>query len=92
MVICSTPSRIIEEILAVETEVVLDKAIMIGGIKGVTPTSGKRTGTGPESLAEGGVITPDRAIAETQSSAGTAENPATTKKSTGRRNVRQADN
>ena len=33
--------------------------------KSVTPTNGKWTDAGPESLAEGGVIMPDRAIAET---------------------------
>ena len=60
--------------------------------KSVTPNIGKRTETDLESSAQGGVITPDRAITETQLSADTTENLATTKRSAGRRSVRQADN
>ena len=56
---CSTPSRMIEEISVVEIEVDSDKAVMVGRLKSVTPTNGKRIGMVPESLAEGGVITPD---------------------------------
>ena len=78
---CFTPSRMIEETLAVEIEVDSDKAVMVGRLKSVTPTNGKRTGTVPESLAEGGVITPDRPIVTTRSNAGTVENTTTMKRS-----------
>jgi hypothetical protein len=82
----------IEGISVEVIEVALDKVVMIGKIKSVTLTTGKRIEMDPESSAEGGVITLDRAIAKTQSSAGIAENPATTKRSAERRNVRQTDN
>ena len=82
---CSTPSWMIEEISAVEIEVDSDKAVMIGRLKSVTPTNGKRTGMVPESLAEGGVITPDRPIVTIRSNAGTVENTATMKRSAGKR-------
>ena len=80
---CSTPSRMIEEILAVEIEVDSDKAVMVGRLKSVTPTNGTRTGMVSESLAEGGVITPDRPSVITCSNAGTVENTATMKRSVG---------
>ena len=56
--------------------------------KSATPTNGKRTDAVPGSLAQGGATTPDQAIVETQQHGGIAENPATTKKSAERRNVR----
>ena len=79
------------KILVVVTKV-LDKVVMIGGIKSVTLTNGKRTEMVPESSAEGGVITPDQAIVIPRLNVGTAENLATTKKSAKRRNARQIDN
>ena len=42
----------IEGISAVEIEVDLDKVIMVGRLKSVTPTNGKLTGTIPQSLAK----------------------------------------
>ena len=54
--IWSTPSRMIEEISAVEIEVDPNKAVMVGQLKSVTPTNGKRIGTVTKSLAEEGVI------------------------------------
>ena len=40
---CSTPSRMIEGVSAVEVEVDLDKAVMVGRLKSVIPTNDKRT-------------------------------------------------
>ena len=81
----STPSQMIGEILAVEVEVDSDKAVLDSRLKSVTPTNGKRTGTVPENLAKGGVITPDRSIVTTRSNAGTVENTATMERSAGKR-------
>ena len=81
----------IEEILVMITEVIPNKVVMIGEIKSITLSNGKRTGMVLESSVEGGVITLDQAIAEAQSSVGTAESPATMK-SAGRRSVSKVDN
>ena len=86
---CYIRTSMEEEDKAAEGEVDSAKA---DTTKSVTPTNGKRTETAPESSAEGGVITPDQATVGTQLSAGTAENPATTKRSVGRRSVSKADN
>ena len=61
-------------------------------IMSVTPTNGKQIDPVLESSAEGGVITPDQAIVETQSNVGTAENSAITKRTAEGRNMRQVDN
>ena len=74
-----------EETSAVEIEVNSDKAVMAGRLKGETPTNGKRTETVPESLVEGGVITPDHPSVTTRLNAGTTENTATMKRSAGKR-------
>ena len=92
MVICSTPNRMIEEISTEGMEVVSDKVVIIDKTKSATSTNGKQTDAVSGSLAQGGATTPDQAIVATQQNAGTAENPDTTKRSVGRRSVRQADN
>ena len=75
----------IEEILAVEIEVDLDKAVIVSRLKSVIPTNVKQTGIVPKSLAEGGLITPDRSSVTTCSNAGTAENTTTMKRCVGKR-------
>ena len=85
MVRCSTHSRMIEEDSVVEIEVGSDEADTVGRPKSVTPTNGKRTGTIPESLVEGGSTPSDRAIVTTRSNAGTVENTTTMKRSAGKR-------
>ena len=82
---CSTPSRMIEEISSVEIEANSNRAVMAGRLKSVTPTNGNRTGMVPESLAEGGVITPDHPSVTTHPNAGTTENTATMKRSARKR-------
>ena len=85
----STPSRMIEGVLLVEIEVDSDKAIMVGRLKSVTPSNGKRTRMVPKSLAEGGVITPDRLNVTTSSNVDNVENTATMKRSARKRNETQ---
>ena len=68
---------------------------MADRLKGETHTNGKRTGMVPESLVEGGVITPDHPSVTTHPNADIVENTATMKRSAGRRHVtrlEQADN
>ena len=82
---CSTPSQMIEGVSVVEIEADPDKVVMVGRLKSVTPTNGKRIGTVPESLAEGGVITPGRPSVTTRSNAGTVENTTTMNRSAKKR-------
>ena len=84
---CSIRISMEEENKDVEEEINSAKA---DKTKSATPTNGKRTDAVPGSLAQGEVITPDQAIAETQLSAGTTESPTTTKRSVERRSVKQA--
>ena len=91
----STPSRMREGTSVVEIEVNSDKAVMAGRLKDETPTNGKWTGTLPDSLTEGGVITPDHPSVITHPNASTVENMATMKRSAGKRHAtrpQQADN
>ena len=74
----------IEETLAVEIEVNSERGVMADRLKSITSTNGKQTGMVPESLTEGGIITPDHPGVTTHPNAGTMENMAT---SAGKRRV-----